>query len=141
MRKVESENFMRSYKVIGVLGLLLIAIFSLSTAFGLPLENVHPKRHIDNTPQIAQQGGTDELILGTLSPTIATSYLLLLNGAFNDIIDYVEQSITVTFKHQKNVFLSTLINFKQRLIYIFHKTIAAVRSVHQALSYLLNIYR
>ncbi|OIQ46363.1 MAG: hypothetical protein BM565_12070 [Gammaproteobacteria bacterium MedPE] len=132
---------MRHHKVISVLGLLLIAIFSLSTVFGLPLDNVHPKRHIDNTPQIAQQGSTGELILGALSPAITTSYLLLLNGAFSDIIDYVQQSLSVTFKHQNTVFLSALINFKQRLIHIFHKTIAAVCSVHHALSYLLTLHK
>ena len=132
--------FMRSHNIVGVLGLLLIAVFSLSTVFGVSLEDTHPKRHIDNAPHATQHDGSRDFDLGVLSPAIVASYLPLLESAFTDIIEHFHQSLSITYNNQTTVFLSAFLDFKQRLIHIFHKTIAAVRSVHHALSYLLNTF-
>ncbi|WP_435274057.1 hypothetical protein ACMAZF_12010 [Psychrobium sp. nBUS_13] len=128
---------MRTNKNLIAIGLLLIAIFSLSTVFGLPVGGSHPKKHIDNVPYATVYHHVDTVDLTAFTPVIVTSYLSLFDDAITDILEHLHQSLSVTLKNQKSVLLSALINFKQRLLYIFHKTISAVRSIHYALSYYL----
>ncbi len=128
---------MRCNRNLITIGLLFIAIFSLSTVFGLPLGDSHPKKHINNVPYATVHHDVDSVDLTVFSPVIITNYLSLFGDAITDILAHLHQSLSVTFKNQKSVLLSALINFKQRLFYIFHKTISAVRSIHYALSYYL----
>lgn len=129
---------MRCNRKLITIGLLLIAIFSLSTVFGLPVGDSHPKKHIDNVPYATVHHDADNVDLTAFLPVIVTNYLSLFGDDITDILAHLHQSLSVTFKNQKSVLLSALINFKQRLLYIFHKTIAAVRSVHHALSYFVK---
>lgn len=107
-----------------VLGLLLVAIFSLNTIFGTPLGEAHPKKLLDKTSSFSQLYTSYVTDLEALSTPAIFEYIHLIDSSLVSAAQYFQEIVMVTLRQQKLVTLSITSFSNNTFIYLKKKILS-----------------
>jgi hypothetical protein len=105
-----------------ILCFIFITVFSLSTVFGVPVDEAHPKQRLDNTPAISQpylaQFIEQDL---AFAATNFKYYYFVSNITFAASIQHFQRKVLVSLEKQLQLVLSVVAISTIYFLYLYQK--------------------
>ena len=112
-----------------ILCLLFIAVFSLSTVFGVPMGEAHPKQNFDPTPAISQPNFTDFIEQDLpFFATILKYYPFIIEDGFATFNQNYQNKVRVLLEKQLQLVLSVVSISAIYFLYLYPKLISRQQS-------------